>query len=115
MPVPLSTRVEMREGRPTLMLNDEPVAPLIYALSDCPGARWSWEEVPTRNITEFGQRGVRVFQVDVWLHQMLSTDGAIDVTLAQKQIAGVTAAAPNAAVMIRLHLNPPTQWIYDHP
>ncbi|MDB4385581.1 beta-galactosidase, partial [Opitutaceae bacterium] len=115
MPVPLSTRVEMREGRPTLMLNDEPVAPLIYALSDCPGARWSWEEVPTRNIAEFGQRGIRVFQVDLWLHQMLGEDGAIDVTLAQRQIAGVTAAAPNAAVMIRLHLNPPTQWIYDHP
>lgn len=115
MPLPLSSRVEMRDDRPTLLLNDSPVAPLIYALSDCPGARWSWEEVPTRNISEFGKRGVRLFQVDVWLNQMLDDSGELDVTLARRQIAGVTAAAPEAAVMLRLHLNPSKEWIQQNP
>lgn len=115
MPLPLSSRIEMRDDRPTLLLNDTPVAPLIYALSDCPGARWSWEEVPTRNISEFGKRGVQLFQVDVWLNQMLDDSGELDVTLARRQIAGVTSAAPNGAVMLRLHLNPSKEWIQQNP
>ena len=115
MSAPLSARIESSNGRPTLMLNETPVPSLIYALSDCPGARWSWEEVPTRNIQEFGRRGVRLFQVDVWLIQMLADDGSIDVSLAQRQIAGVTSAAPDGAVMIRLHLNPTQEWCYAHP
>ena len=115
MPHPVSARVEQRLGRPTLLLNDEPVAPLLYALSDCPGARWTWEEVPSRNIAEFGQRGVRLFQADVWFEQMLTAAGAIDVSLAQHQIAGILAAAPHAAVMLRLHVNPPPAWCVEHP
>ncbi len=115
MPPPISARLEQRQHRPTLLLNDQPVAPLIYALSDCPGARWTWEEVPTRNIAEFAQRGVRLFQADVWFEQMLSADGQLDVSLARRQIAGVTAAAPDAAVMLRLHLNPPPTWCAAHP
>ncbi|MEJ6730823.1 MAG: hypothetical protein QNK90_01930 [Opitutaceae bacterium] len=115
MPLPLSSRVELRDDRPTLLLNESPVAPLIYALSDCPGARWSWEEVPTRNISEFGKRGVRLFQVDIWLNQMLDDSGDLDIALARRQIAGVTSAAPDGAVMLRLHLNPSKSWIDAHP
>jgi hypothetical protein len=115
MPSPISARVELRAGRPTLLLNGEPVAPLLYALSDCPGARWTWEEVPTRNIGEFYRRGIRLFQVDVWLNTMLASDGTIDVSLAQRQIAGITAVAPAGAVMLRLHLNPTMDWCQAHP
>ena len=115
MPSPIFARVELRADRPTLLLNDEPVAPLIYGLSDCPGARWSWEEVPQRNIAEFAARGTRLFQVDVWFEQMLDTHDRLDVTLAQRQIAGVTAVAPDAAVMIRLHVNSPPAWIAANP
>ena len=97
MPLPVSACVEQRHGRPTLLLNHEPVAPLLYALSDCPGARWTWEEVPSRNIAEFAQRGVRLFQADVWFEQMLTAADTIDVSLAQRQIAGVLAAAPGGA------------------
>jgi hypothetical protein len=115
MSAPLSASVERLRDRPTLVLNGAPQAPVIYALSDCPGARFSWEEVPQRNIAEFYQRGVRLFQLDVWLNQMLTPTGIIDVSLAQRQIAGVSAVAPDAAVMLRLHLNPTDAWCETHP
>lgn len=115
MPLPLSASVERLHDRPTLMLNGEPQAPVIYALSDCPGARLSWEEVPRRNISEFHRRGVRLFQLDVWLNQMLTPEGTLDVSLAQRQIAGVTAVAPTAGVMLRVHLNPTDAWCAEHP
>ncbi len=115
MPHPLSARLEQRDGRPTLLLNDEPVAPLLYALSDCPGARWTWEEVPSHNITAFGRRDVRLFQADIWFEQMLTADGTLDIDLARRQIAGIRAAAPAGAVMLRLHVNAPPAWCAEHP
>lgn len=114
-PTPLSSAVEMRGGRPTLVLNGRPHAPLIYALSDCPGARWTWEEVPARNIGLFAAHGIRLFQVDLWLEQLLTADGALDLTLARRQVAGVTTPCADAAVMIRLHVNPPRAWLAAHP
>ncbi len=106
----------MRAGRPTLLLNGAPHAPLVYALSDCPGARWSWEEVPARNIGLFAAQGVRLFQLDLWFDQMIaSPDGSIDLTLAQRQVAGVLAQCPEAAVMLRLHVNAPRWWCARHP
>lgn len=112
---PLASSVEMRAGRPTLLLNGTPHAPLIYALSDCPGARWSWEEVPARNIGLFAAQGIRLFQVDLWFEQMIArTGGPLDLTLAQRQIAGVIARCPEAAVMIRLHVNAPRWWCEQH-
>ena len=101
----------MRDGRPTLVLNGAPHAPLIYALSDAPGARWSWEEVPARNIAVFAAQGVRLFQMDVWLTQVIGgSDGPMDISLAQRQVAGVVAQCPDAAVMLRLHANPSREW-----
>ncbi len=115
MSSPISACVEIRHERPTLLLNGQPQAALIYGLSDCPGARLSWEEVPQRNIGAFYRRGVRLFQLDVWLNQMLTPEGSIDVALACRQIAGVIAVAPDAAVMLRLHLNPTAAWCAAHP
>jgi hypothetical protein len=106
----------MRSGRPTLVLNGTPHTPLIYALSDCPGARWSWEEVPARNIGLFAAQGVRLFQLDLWFEQMIAQpDGPLDLALARRQIAGVTAQCPDAAVMLRLHVNAPRWWCDRHP
>lgn len=115
MPRPISAAVEMRHERPTLLLNGTPHAPLLYALSDCPGARWTWEEVPARNIGLFAQQGVRLFQADVWFEQMLTAGDRLDVSLARRQIAGILAACPDAAVMLRLHVNAPPAWCAAHP
>ena len=116
MSIPLSAAVVVRTGRPTLTLNGVPHAPLIYALTDCPGARWSWEEVPARNIALFAAQGVRLFQADIWLDQMITAPGApIDITLARRQVAGVVAQCADAAVMLRLHVNAPRWWCEQNP
>ena len=106
----------MRSGRPTLVLNGVPHAPLIYALTDCPGGRWSWEEVPARNIALFAQQGVRLVQLDLWIEQMLAgPDASLDLTLARKQVAGALEQNPEAAVMFRLHVNAPRWWVKQYP
>jgi hypothetical protein len=115
MRAPLHSSVELRAGRPTLVLNGEAHPPLIYALTDCPGARWTWEEVPARNLKLFAEQGVRLFQFVVWFEQMLSPDGVLDISLARRQIAGVLAQCPDAAVMIRLHVNAPPWWCERNP
>lgn len=115
MTAPIHSAVEMRQGRPTLVLNGRPHAPLIYALSDCPGARWPWEEVPARNVRLFAEHGVRLFQIDLWLADMLAPDGTVDLALAHRIVAAVQAEAPEGAVMFRLHLNPPRAWCRANP
>ena len=112
---PLVSSVEMRAGRPTLLLNGAPHAPLIYALSDCPGARLTWEEVPARNIALFASQGVRLFQADIWFDQMLTPAGQLDLTFARRLVMGVMDQCPEAAVMFRLHMNPPRAWCQQHP
>ena len=115
MPSPVSASVTLRHGRPTLLINQVAYTPLIYALSDCPGARWSWEEVPARNIGLFAAQGVRLFQLDVWFEQMLTANSPLDISLARQQIAGVLAQCPEAVVMLRLHVNAPAWWCARHP
>ncbi|WP_415910968.1 hypothetical protein [Oleiharenicola sp. Vm1] len=90
---PLRSSVEMRGDRPTLVLNGRPHAPLIYALSDCPGARWTWEEVPARNIRLFGEQGVRLFQCDLWFDQLLTAEGN---STSRSPAARSPASPPNA-------------------
>ena len=45
----LKAEVKPYNNRPTIHLNGEPQTPMIYALSDVPGGRWSWEEVPQQH------------------------------------------------------------------
>lgn len=115
MSAPLVACVESRGGRPTLVIDGKPRAPLIYALSDCPGARLPWEEVPARNLRLFAAHGVGLFQLDLWLEDMLGADGRIDPALARRMVRAVQDAAPAGAVMFRLHLNPPRAWCRAHP
>ncbi len=110
----LSAEVKPIAGRPTLLINGAPHPPLIYALSDCPGARYAWEEVPQRNVALFYQQGIRVFQVDLWLRDLLTAEGGLELELACRQVDGITAVAPDAAIMMRLHLNPTDSWCRDH-
>ncbi len=112
---PISSSVQMRDGRPTLVIDGRPQAPLIYALSDCPGGRWPWEEVPARNIKLFGEQGVRLFQLDIWLDQMEQADGSIDPTLAQRVVRAVREQCPEGLVMFRLHVNASLAWCRANP
>lgn len=112
---PLSSQVKMHLGRPTIFINDTPEYPMIYSLTDVPGGRWSWEELAQRNLQIFADAGVRLFQVDLFLEHVWTQDGTFDLTMARKQLAGVLAVRPDAALVIRFHVNAPKWWMRLHP
>ncbi|GCE13680.1 hypothetical protein [Tengunoibacter tsumagoiensis] len=114
-PSPLKAEVRKHLGKPTLWINEQPFYPMLYSLTDCPGGRWSWEEIPQRNIQHFANQGVTLFQVDLWLEQLFAPDDTLDITLAQRQVRGILAACPTAGVFIRLHVNAAPWWNAEHP
>jgi hypothetical protein len=112
---PLSARIAVELGRPTLMLDGQPTAPVIYSLGHCPGFRFSWEERAQYSIAEFAKAGVRLFQAEVWMEQLWSAEGQFSIEPARKQIRGILDACPEAAVMLRLQVDAPPWWRQAHP
>ena len=112
---PLSSKVEMYKGRPTIMLNGKPEYASIYSLTDVPGGRWSWEELPSHTMKSFCSRGFRLVQVDLFLDHVWKEDGTILLDTAQRQLRGVLNNCPDAAIMIRFHVNPPKWWQKKFP
>ncbi|MEO8301716.1 MAG: hypothetical protein ABI608_07980, partial [Rhizomicrobium sp.] len=107
--------VAMHNGRATLFIDGKPVYPMLYALTDTPGGRWTWEEICRENLENFTQANVSLVQVDIWLEYIWSRDGRLDMDLVRRQIRGVLDVNPNAAVSIRLHVNAPPWWNADNP
>jgi hypothetical protein len=88
---------------------------MVYSLTDVPGGRWAWEEVPQHNIRNFCERGIRLFQVDIAMDHVWHEDGRLDISLARKQIAGILEVCPEAAVFFRFHVTAPKWWLYKYP
>ncbi|MCB9266613.1 MAG: beta-galactosidase [Lewinellaceae bacterium] len=114
-PPQLSGEVKPYKGKPTIHLNGKPEAPILYALSDVPGGRWSWEEVPQHNISAFCAQGIRLYQLDIFLEQLWPEDGSFSVETAQKQVRGVLEVCPEAGIFFRFHLNAPKWWTDKYP
>ena len=113
---PLSAKVEVRNGRPTLLVDGAPEYPMLYALTDVPGGRFSWEDVPARNVRAFARTvGVRLFQLDLAMEHVFLEDGTVDLAVARRQIQGVLDARADAGVVLRLHVRPPRWWLARHP
>ncbi|MBI5916799.1 MAG: hypothetical protein HY842_15600 [Bacteroidetes bacterium] len=115
LPAPHTAEVKPWQGRPALFLDGQPEAPVFYALTDVPGGRWSWEEVPQHNLRNFCGAGIRLFQLDIFLEQLWTAPDTFRLDLAQRQIRGVLEVCPQAAVVFRFHLNPPAWWLVQHP
>ncbi|MGD0223100.1 MAG: beta-galactosidase [Terriglobia bacterium] len=112
---PLGARIAMQLGRPTLFLNGQPMLPAIYALGHCPGYRFAWEERAQYSIAEFAGAGVRLFQAEVWMEQLWTSEQEFSIEQSRKQIRGILDAYPEAAVMLRLQVNSPPWWNQAHP
>ena len=111
----LRAKVAPYQGRPTIFINDEPHSPQIYALTHAFGGRWSWEEKPARNLRNFCEAGIRLYQVDLYLEDIWYANTAeLDIAKAQRQVRGVLEACPEAAVFVRLHTNAPYWWNEQH-
>ena len=103
--------VKQYKGKPTIYINDKPESPIIYALTDVPGGRWSWDEIPQYNIDQFCQQGVKLYQLDIFLDYLWFEDGSLNIEKAQQQINGVLEVCPDASVFFRFHVNAPKWWI----
>ena len=112
---PVRAEVRPGRGKPTLFLNGQPVYPAFYALTDCPGGRWSFEEEPQANLRRFAAAGFRLFQVDLFLELIWPQPGPLDLALARRQLRGVIEACPDAAIVLRWHINAPRWWMEQHP
>lgn len=110
-----SARIKPWQGQPTIVINEQPQIPMLYALSDLPGGRWSWEEMPAYNLGLFYQSGFRLFQLDIFLEHLWQPDGSMDYTLLRRQIDGLAKACPEAVVFLRFHLNAPKWWQARYP
>ena len=112
---PISAFIKVYNGRPVIMLNGRPQYPLMYALTDVPGGRWSWEELPNYNMQQFYKNGFKLIQVDLFFDHVWMEDGSINIDTAQMQLKGVLNACPDAAIFLRFHVNSPKWWQRLHP
>lgn len=112
---PISAKVTLSNGRPTLYINDIPEYPIFYSLTDVPGGRWSWEEVPRYNLKSFCDIGIKLIQVDIAFDHVWKEDGSIVLDTVKRQLRGVLDACPESRIFIRFHVNPPKWWQKKFP
>ena len=111
----LTGQVRAYQGKPTLFIGEAPVYPMLYSLTDDPGGRWTWEELPRASMASFAEQGVRLFQVDLFFETIFSEADSLNIGLVQRQIRGVLDVHPDAGVFIRLHVNASPAWRRAHP
>jgi hypothetical protein len=103
-------------GKPTLFVNGQSVSPDFYSLTHAYGARWSWEEVPQRNLKNFADQGIRLFQLDLYFEDIwYNGSNQLDIEKAQHQVRGLLDVCPDASVVIRVHVNSPYWWNEQNP
>jgi hypothetical protein len=110
---PRQAETAVRDGRTVILVNGEPLQPMIYALTE--GGRFTWEPTPHKNLQSFAQLGFRLYQIDVWFNDIWRADGRLDLDTPAKQIRGVLECCPQAAVFLRLHVNSPSWWNVKFP
>ena len=113
---PKTAKIAPLAGAPTLFIDGQPVLPFQYALTHVAGGRWSWEELPAHNLKNACADGIRLYQVDLWFEDIWRAgEKRLDMDLARRQVRGVLDACPDAAVVVRLHVNAPQWWNRAHP
>ena len=112
---PHSAQVKQHNNKPTLFLNGQPIIASFYALTDCIGGRFSFDEQPQQSIRQFAAIGFKLYQLDLFMADCLTQPGPLNLDLARRQIRGVLNACPDAAVVLRWHLNAPQWWKDQNP
>ncbi|MBL8238198.1 MAG: hypothetical protein JNM66_12300 [Bryobacterales bacterium] len=112
---PVNAAVRPWRGKPTLFIRNQPTYACFYALTDCVGGRFSFEEGPRQSIRQFVAAGFKLFQLDLFLADCWPKPGPLSVDLARRQIRGILDVCPDGAVVLRWHLNVPEWWKTQHP
>ncbi len=105
--------VRLERGKPTLYVDGKLTAPVFYALSDIPASR-AWTDQARKNIKNFADCGINVVCVDTCLYYGWKEGAPYDASEPLKEVRAAVEANPDAAVIIRLHLNPPYEWMTEH-
>lgn len=106
-------RVAPHNGRQTLFIDGQPVAPVIYHLLGSSATK-PWEPLPQACLRDFAGAGYRLFGFQINLSQVWSEDGT-DVEAVRRQIRAILDVRPDAAILIRIHTDAPQWWLDRHP
>ena len=109
----MKTHVTFDYNKPSLYVDDKLTVPVIYALSDFPGARSNTYQAMI-NVANFAKVGIDLVEVDVKLHYGWHKVSDFDTEPMREEIACALDANENAKVIVRLHLNPPYWWLRDN-
>lgn len=113
--IPVTAAVRPHRGKPTLFVRDKAVPAMFYALTDAWGGRWTQDETPRLSMQRFVKEGFYLFQVDLFLEDCWPSEEAFSIEPARRQIRGVLDLCPDAAVVLRWHVNAPGWWNAANP
>lgn len=104
----------IENGTPVLYVNGQRTAPLIYALSDIPISNPLTAQAQ-RNIANFAAQGVNLVCTDVNLAKGWHKVKSYNPDFLLGDLTAVIETNPHAAILLRLHMNPPYWWMRDFP
>ena len=107
-------KIVNRKGYPELLIDGVSVVPIVYALSDFPGAK-SNTVYAQRNIRNFGEQGINIVALDTELRLGWRKNLPFDPEPLISEISDALEAHENAKFIIRLHINAPYWWCRDYP
>lgn len=106
-------RIVNRKGYPELLIDGISVVPIVYALSDFPGAK-SNTVYAQRNIRNFREQGINIVSLDTDLRLGWRKGLAFDPEPLIAEISDALEANAYAKFIIRLHINAPYWWCKDN-
>ena len=110
----MAITVQNVKGSAKLCESGQELVPILYALSDFPGAAANTHYAYT-NIQSFMREGIHLVCADSTLGVGWHKTRPYDPEAVIAEIEAVMDANPDARVFLRLHLNPPYWWLRDHP
>ena len=104
----------IENGSPVLYVNGRRQAPLLYALSDIPASSPLTAQAQ-RNMANFARQGVRLFSTDANLCRGWHKAQPYRADFLLGDLAAIVETVPQAAILVRLHMNAPYWWMRDNP
>lgn len=106
---PRAVEAQIHNGAPALIIEGRPVPALVVDLGSQVSERGI--ESGIRSAVAAGVRLFRLRNVDLgWLGQ-----GEFDYSPLLQRLTTLEAAAPNARILIEVHVDPPQWWLRQHP
>ena len=109
-----SSQVNSKSGSPALYVDEKRRVPILFGLSDFPGAATN-TAYAQKNIANFAAQGVHLMTADVELCNGWHKTSPFECDAIQSEIASALEADPQTGILLRFHVNPPYWWLRDNP